>query len=282
MLSKLLKYEFKSLSKTASTVFGLIFLSAVSTALLSRLASGIASSEGQGMGFVATQFNTFAMIGIFALIASPFIALILVINRFYTNFFKDEGYLTFTLPVKVSSLYNAKLIAGVVTVLLTGLFAIFGAGFVIMILTGDSTAFFNTKFITEIFEFIKMFFAYNVDMTAWIIIIELIIYFIIESIGFLMLVMLSISISSSKLIKYRIAAGVGIYFALKSAKDIINSIIILILAGTLPFTEDSVPSLENLQIVPYFLLITIIVSLAIYTFAYIYNNKVLRNSLNLE
>lgn len=56
---------------------------------------------------MAGMFFAIAVIGI---IAYMVICFILVIYRYYQNFFTDEGYLTFTLPVKRYTLLNAKLI----------------------------------------------------------------------------------------------------------------------------------------------------------------------------
>ncbi len=46
---------------------------------------------------------------------------VLLSIRFYTNFFSDEGYLTFTLPVKRSTLLGSKILCGFVVELFTAL-----------------------------------------------------------------------------------------------------------------------------------------------------------------
>lgn len=53
--------------------------------------------------------------GVYALgFASSIITLIFILMRYYKNFFTDEGYLTFTLPVTPHELLWTKLISGMV------------------------------------------------------------------------------------------------------------------------------------------------------------------------
>ena len=51
---------------------------------------------------------------ILALIAYVFFSQILIMYRYYTNLFTDEGYLTFTLPAKTSSILTAKVINAII------------------------------------------------------------------------------------------------------------------------------------------------------------------------
>ena len=79
--------------------------------------------------------SIFAMLlfiaSIIALIAFVVVTFILVYYRYYKNLFTDEGYLTFTLPVRRQTLYLSKTlnaliweVASVVVVVLNVLFAL--------------------------------------------------------------------------------------------------------------------------------------------------------------
>lgn len=54
--------------------------------------------------------ETIAIAAFFGIVAFFIITVILVYVRFYKNFFSDEGYLTFTLPVKRETLYASKVV----------------------------------------------------------------------------------------------------------------------------------------------------------------------------
>ena len=54
------------------------------------------------------MFSGFLLCSVLSLFTACAVTLIFVFIRYYKNFFTDEGYLTFTLPVKRSTLLNAK------------------------------------------------------------------------------------------------------------------------------------------------------------------------------
>ncbi len=116
MLKKLLRYDFKS-------VLRFWWIAAVSTLGLAVIGGwSISVFENQKelpemLYVVATLASIVAVLGG---VAFAIMTVILLFSRFYKNFFTDEGYLTFTLPVKRSSLLNSKLISSVSTLLMTG------------------------------------------------------------------------------------------------------------------------------------------------------------------
>lgn len=108
MLKKLLKYDFKAL-------FRIWWFAAAASVLIS-----IAGGFGSRLFFserdlpVAVQMVSLIifMVGIFASCVLALMTFVLVFSRFYRNFFSDEGYLTFTLPVSRMTLLNSKVICG--------------------------------------------------------------------------------------------------------------------------------------------------------------------------
>ena len=113
MLKKLLKYDLKS-------IFKLWWIAAASTVLLSCL-SGIFLGPLEGTAtlpfFAEVLGSLFEMLLIMSLMGFMLFSQVLVFIRYFKNFFSDEGYLTFTLPVKRSELLNSKLISGVLTII---------------------------------------------------------------------------------------------------------------------------------------------------------------------
>lgn len=106
MLGKLLKHEWKATARR----YGLFYLILAAITLFAAIIHGIPTD------------NVFYNMGEFALLAIYVISLIgvffcstgMAIVRFYKNMVSDEGYLTFTLPVKVWQLVFSKLLVAFV------------------------------------------------------------------------------------------------------------------------------------------------------------------------
>ena len=150
MLKKLLKYDFMS-------VFKYWWIAALSSLVLS-LGGGWCITVLDSEKELPTAINIIAVLILILVIISyvAFILLseILVYVRFYKNFFTDEGYLTFTLPVKRSQLLNSKLILSVVTLLSTILICILNV--FVMLSIGFSEYIFSKPFWKEFGELWKM------------------------------------------------------------------------------------------------------------------------------
>ncbi len=116
MLKKLLRYDFKAVLR----YWWIAALSSVVLSLGGGWCISIFNNEKalpQALYVVATLLMIVVVLG---LVAFAILSVILIFSRFYKNFFTDEGYLTFTLPVKRSQLLNSKLIVSTLTTTLTG------------------------------------------------------------------------------------------------------------------------------------------------------------------
>lgn len=121
MLKKLLKYDFKAVFK----YWWIAAISSVALALAGGWSISIYTSEKELPTILYVVATIVAVVAIMGVAAFSFITLIFVYMRFYKNFFTDEGYLTFTLPVKRGELLNSKLITGIVAGCLTGFVILF-------------------------------------------------------------------------------------------------------------------------------------------------------------
>lgn len=100
MLGKLLKYEIKHSARYTATIYlATLVFAAVSVIAL------LANSTWLG---VASCFMLY-----FAGVASVIVTLVSVIKNFYDTLYARQGYLTFTLPVKGSTILLSKIIASV-------------------------------------------------------------------------------------------------------------------------------------------------------------------------
>lgn len=116
MLKKLLKYDFASLLR----YWWIAAIASLGFGAVGGLAVRVLSAEPAFPETVNVLCGLTIDLCVVALSVFATLSFILVAVRFYKNFFTDEGYLTFTLPVKRSTLLNAKLLSGVSLQLLTG------------------------------------------------------------------------------------------------------------------------------------------------------------------
>lgn len=105
MLGKLLKYEFKSTGRIMLPLYGVLLVLAVINGFSFRLDF---LNQGEPSNNYIQIFSTFAY---FAIVVSIMVITFFnIVTRFYKNLLGEEGYLMFTLPVKVSSLVTSKVI----------------------------------------------------------------------------------------------------------------------------------------------------------------------------
>ncbi len=148
MLRKLFAYDFKAIGKTM-WLFTAIAVVLATVACLAYVGmdmvmdeildmpyyEGEAYDSGREMALyaISTACGMAMVICIFGLVAYCVLGMIMILVRYYTNMFTDEGYLTFTLPVKTSTILNAKVLSGVTW--LTIVLAVFFAGIFSFIIT---------------------------------------------------------------------------------------------------------------------------------------------------
>ena len=108
MLSKLIKYDFKALSRvlwpTMAAVVGATLIAALCFLFDSRTIGNADS------GLIQVIAAILAAIMMLAIIAASFLVFFVICAHFYRNLMTDQGYLTFTLPVKTTEILWSKLI----------------------------------------------------------------------------------------------------------------------------------------------------------------------------
>ncbi len=109
MLKKLLKYEFRAIFPALFISVAILFgLTALMIILLN-----IQLNENLAIFTVLS-----ALLYIYALVAIVFIGIGIAISRYNKNFFKEEGYLTFSIPASMEEQVLAKHISGIVSTLI--------------------------------------------------------------------------------------------------------------------------------------------------------------------
>lgn len=143
MLGKLIKHDFRALSRTLFPLqIGILGGGLVATLLskLTIIVSDVSWESANGSSLLQTLIMAFTttaavVIGI-AIMASLVVTLILICYHFYRSFLADEGYLTFTLPVSTSNLLWSKLFTGMFWTLINAavvlvtllIYSVFGTG----------------------------------------------------------------------------------------------------------------------------------------------------------
>ena len=132
MLKKCLRYDLKS-------VFPYWIIGAI-TMLVASIPGGLAlrAQKIHAGELDRFQWEILVIILVYFIGAAFFIlSSLLIYIRFYKHFFSDEGYLTFTLPVKRRTLFTSKVLNGVIWQALTVVVVI--ASVIIMYLFVPST-----------------------------------------------------------------------------------------------------------------------------------------------
>ncbi len=205
MLKKLIKYDFKYLLR-------FWWIAALISFIISVAASGCIGmlENGRTLPWVIEIGATLLLaLAIFAIFAFFGLTSILIFIRFYKNLFSDEGYLTFTLPVKTVSVLNSKLISAVGMNMLS-LLVVF-VDLMTMLTLG-----FGFDFLKEMSEAVSMAFD---DVGLYLIVylaeaLLLVLAFFVCSVLF---TYICISFASVITKKARVITAVGIYYAASSS-----------------------------------------------------------------
>ena len=206
MLKKLLKYDL-------SAIFKLWWIMAVSSLGLSVIGGlclkTLTSMEANEMSPIIVIMAALGIVAtVIGLSAFLVVTMILIYVRFYKNFFTDEGYLTFTLPVKRSQLLNSKLISTFVATIATYVVLIFD---VILLLAIGIPEFFSS----DVWKMLGHFFGVTVkEMGIYFFIyaIEILLLALLISLSSMLLVYICITLASVIVKKARVITAIGIYY----------------------------------------------------------------------
>ena len=141
MLSKLLKYDFKSLSKILFPVY----LVSLLLALVTRISNMLANS----FNILSVPNGFISGIFVVVLIAIPITTFIFTILKFYQNLIKDEGYLMHTLPVSKNSLILSKTISSTIFIIISFIFTM------LFLFVGVYGLWFDSKFLSLLGDLVK-------------------------------------------------------------------------------------------------------------------------------
>jgi len=287
MFNKLLKYEARSIWRywwiIAVSIIGLSFVGAFAL----RFTLTAVEHDVDEMAFLVAIAMMVVGISIFCILASLLITEILVFVRYYKNFFTDEGYLTFTLPVSRQKMLAAKMLNGLIWTLahilliaLCGLF-IFGIISPPPQATGRLINFIVFKQLGDLLSQV-----WN-SVGGWLIVyIVEALMFIVAALAFSQsLLYFCITFGSVIAKKAKLLAAIGIYYAVNFTLSIISQVFGIIFIGIIadgiaylfpsdsPFAANAASSL--------IVLIIICITATLAAIAYFTTQNLIERKLNL-
>ncbi len=275
MLGKLLKYDNRS-------VFKYWWIAAVSTlffAALGGLCIQIINVEYTSHDMLQVLAGLCLVLSIVALFVFLVLCQILVYVRYYKHFFTDEGYLSFTLPVKKTSLIDSKILMALifnVSSILILAFDVF-----IMLAAGVPEYVFDTVLWGNILAVLSDIFTTLGFYSAVYIVLGIAI-FVTALATQVMFVFVCITIGACITQKHKVLCAIGIYYL---ANAIVSFIIqILSFGGVFTAFEliDALPEGQTFLCVALLLLGVLAIFSVVAAGLYMLLNYLLDKKLNLE
>lgn len=292
MLGKLIKHDFKSLSRmllpTLIIIVGATLLGTVGLNLMVRNVFNSNSINNAPWAAILNIISgivlAFAILGICA--AFIFVAVV-IFYRFYKSCIDNEAYLTFTLPVSASNILWSKLISAVIWLLIgtvVGLLCLF----IFLTFGTADKGLINYEIIYGIRDIFTS--KYMTGSMAWFIV-EMIFFVLISTVTSVLQIFLALIIGGAVAQKHKLLAGIGFYFAINMVMGIISSIIQFIFVDNMDAIIISSPNdiagIEAFNAVmtrmsQYFVLPSMILSLLMGVAFFLLTNYFMKNKLNLS
>lgn len=233
MLKKCLKYDLQAVTRIwwilAVTMMGAALVAALSLRALFQV---MLDPDPAGFLVLLSVFGTLgAILCIFAMAACMTVSVILVYWRTYTHFYSDEGYLTFTLPVKRSTLYLSKVLTAAIVTTATTLIFIAGVALILLIApASEGNGIINPVVYTHLFEFFGMAWEYTgAWMILWVAVLLPMPFLVhLFSSG---MVFLCITVGSVIAKKHKLLAAIGIYYGVTMVLSFVGQFISYFLSG---------------------------------------------------
>ena len=283
MFSKLLKHEWKS----NAGLMGILALAAVGVGIVGTLALRVLVNYGEKIA-VSDSVLSLLLLPLALLVGGSFLALavyaiavnFIMLFRFYKNKFTDEGYLTFTLPVKTSHIFLSSAINMLIWMVISTLLTF--ALIIGVVMVGSATHGFINENIIDGFRAAESIWSTIGDSFKEILGVGYgplsVISLIVTPVYSVVLSMTCITLGAVVAKKHKILAAIGISYGASIVLSIITSIVTSI--PSLLFIGDT--SMERTDL--YFTL-TMVLQLLIYVGViiggYFLSTHLMKHKLNL-
>ncbi len=251
MLKRLLKYDLRAIFK----YWWIIALSSVALAVIGGISfrtyihlSAITDPTGIQIFLAIMSF-----IGMFASIIglSAFLVAteIFIYVRLYKHLFSDEGYLTFTLPVKRRDILNSKIISGFIINSASVFLLAFDIILMLIIIFGAEAS----SYIANLFSIIGVRIFKELGILSAVYIIEIILIFVAASVAAYLVIALCMTFAVIIAKKAKLFAAIGLYYGVSAVGAFLGQIIsvfgVIALGGLLSsIPESTIPGMLALLI----------------------------------
>lgn len=214
MLRKLIKYDFKALSRYLIVIHAMLLITAVLGRLL--FVGRLMSDPGRlsNAGAIATIIGIIIYVILF--MTAVFGTMLMIAIYFYKNLYSDEGYLTHTLPVTRGQLLISKTVSGSVWMLLDMMMVILSL--FILVLTRPVLDSFSSSW-DELLSAM----GFPASTGYGKILLAFAVLFIVSAVGNVVLIYVSITIGQL-FSNHRVLGAVVVYFVINTIVSIICSI----------------------------------------------------------
>ncbi len=212
MLGKLLKYEIKATSRTFLPMYALLIV----FAFINKFFMTVNSDFLNIPRIISMSVFVIIIVGISVM------TLIVTIQRFNKNLLSDEGYLSFTLPVKAHTHIDTKMIISLLWTVLSIIVSLLSIG--IMVADAGTINSVREAFAMIIPEFNKL------GPSGIVLVFEGIVVALVATLAGITTIYASITVGNLSS-KHKLLAGLGAYLAFGIIEQIISSILITSFGG---------------------------------------------------
>lgn len=270
MLRKLIKHEFRATARIMGPLYLVLLVTALGANFSSR---GILSTQSSVLNILG---GLLVMAFVVAIMAVCAMSIYLMVQRFYKNLLRDEGYLMFTLPASVHQQVWSKLIVSSVWFIATGVVVMLS--FMMMAMNvGFLEA--SLRFAKGIFEDITAYYAIN----GTVFLLELVVLAFVGCVAFCLQFYAALAIGHS-FTNHKMAWSVVFFFVLQFASQIVGSLLLMSLNA--PFINGLLGSLDfrvsGMAAVHMGMGILIAAGVVYAAVFYVITTYFLKNRLNLE
>ncbi|WP_277668364.1 hypothetical protein [Caproiciproducens galactitolivorans] len=266
MLRKLLKYEIKATSRIFLPMYALLIV----FALLNKFFMAVNSELLRIPRAIAATVFVFIIIGLCV------VTLVVTIQRFNKSLLTDEGYLSFTLPVRIHSHIDSKMLVTLMWTILSFLVSMVS----IFIMSIDKTTIWSLhRFVNELMRVLN-----KIGFNGYVLVLESILFVIIGILSVTLEIYAAITVGNMSS-KHKLLAGVGAYLGFGVIQQIIMSIIMSTCEKSISQYFDSMiraGELAQVQLAQTVLFGLIAYMVVMGVVFYFFTEWMLRKKLNLE
>ena len=262
MLRKLLKYDLHAVARWWWIVAATLLGTSVLGAFLLRVTISSAQGNSTIFGLWVMLCIFYFLLYFFLLSAATIATTVLLWWRFYTHLYTDQGYLTFTLPVKRRALLVSKIINEMVWYVAQ--FALLAVCVLLFCLIAPPATAQYPVINPIVFQTVRTFFQGAVQLLGGgalaLFIMEFILFLLVSVLFSVCLVQFCITVGAVIAKKHKLLVGIGIYYAvnmgLSFVGQLLSNIVSAMMTGGLGILMSN--ATQN-QMIAIFLLIFLLV-----------------------